>query len=153
MLACESRDVATANADIGKFAIGEIRKLVHGVVVALPCAEVAGDGCKHGHIQERCRAVGAASLAVFGRIHRDAMTRAADAAPGRCRATSEHIANLRGYGMRRNNRMLDGCGRLWTADARARIGRHYDFWTAWTAPLLKNLRERESREGGYALRA
>ena len=53
MLARESRDVATANADIGKFAIGEIRKLVHGVVVALPCAEVAGNGCKHGHIQER----------------------------------------------------------------------------------------------------
>ena len=48
MLARESRDVATANADIGKFAIGEKRKLVHGVVVALPCAEVAGNGCEHG---------------------------------------------------------------------------------------------------------
>jgi hypothetical protein len=41
MLARESRDVATANADIGKFAIGETRKLVDGAVVALPCAEVA----------------------------------------------------------------------------------------------------------------
>jgi len=69
MLARESRDVATANADIGKFAIGEKRKLVHGVVVALPCAEVTGNGCKHGHVQDRCRAVAAASLAVFGRIH------------------------------------------------------------------------------------
>jgi len=45
---CNSRNVRAADADIGQFAVAEMRKLVHGGAVAPPSVKAAGNGFEHG---------------------------------------------------------------------------------------------------------
>jgi hypothetical protein len=44
---CNSRNIRAADADIGQFAVAEMRKLVHGGAVAPPSVKTAGNGFQH----------------------------------------------------------------------------------------------------------